>query len=77
VNDLNQPELYEREKRTEGVGIDIITCDECKTLTACSGSATYQGVVGRTLAELKGWWPEPVQETVLPRIVVYKLSLPS
>jgi hypothetical protein len=43
LNDLNQQELYEREKRTESVDIDANTCDECETLTACSRGTAISG----------------------------------
>jgi hypothetical protein len=62
VNELNQQELYEREKRTEGVGIDVLTTSARLFLHA-QATQQYQGVVGRSLAESKEWWPEPVQAT--------------
>ena len=50
-----------REKHIEGVDFDANTCDECESSITCSRAQPYQGVVGRTLADSKEWWPEPVK----------------
>jgi hypothetical protein len=58
---MTQQEIYEREKRIECDDIDVNPCGGCESPLHAQTAQPYQGVVGRTLAESKEWWPEPVK----------------
>ena len=44
------------------------------TLQAQNGAQPYQGIVGKTLADSKEWWPEPVKAPKDAPNVLYPLS---
>jgi len=44
----------------------LILASGAKLALHAQTSQPYQGVVGRTLAESKEWWPEPVKAPAAP-----------